>query len=128
MTPPLETAVLALAVSQVLTPLLNGLLARRATKHEQAADQVPLLVQRMESVAADVREIKTELRRVGEHDSTLKVLELRLKALEAWEAGARPQMHEVVNRVHILMGERSARQMQHAANVVASKDTGRPGQ
>ncbi|WP_225413197.1 hypothetical protein [Stigmatella hybrida] len=44
MTPSIETALIALAVSQPLVPLLNGLLARRQTKHEQAVDQVPLLV------------------------------------------------------------------------------------
>ncbi|MFP2910240.1 hypothetical protein ACLESD_35415 [Pyxidicoccus sp. 3LFB2] len=128
MTPILETAVLALAVSQVLTPLLNGLLARRATKHEQAADQVPLLVQRMETVAADVREIKADLRRVGEHESKLGLVDLRLKALEDWKLNASSQLHQVANHTDILMGERSARQMQHAANVVASKDAGRTGQ
>jgi len=128
MTPSIETAVLALAVSQLLVPLLNGLLARRATKHEAAVDQVPLLVQRMEAVAADVREIKTDLRRVGEHESKLGLVDLRLKALEDWVGSARPQLHQVANQTHILMGERSARQLQHAANVVASKDTGRPGQ
>jgi hypothetical protein len=127
MTPTLETAVLALAVSQLLVPLLNGLLARRQAKHEAAADQVPLLVQRMEAVAADVREIKTDLRRVGEHDSMLKLVALRLKALEDWMLSARPQLHQVANHTHILMGERSARQLQHAANVVAAKDAGRPG-
>jgi hypothetical protein len=128
MTPTLETAVLALAVSQVLTPLLNGLLARRATKHEQAADQVPLLVERMGTVASDVKDIKADLRRVGEHESLLREVHLRLKALEAWQMEARPQLARAASDAHLLMGERSARQMQHAANVVASKDAGRTGQ
>ncbi|QSQ24869.1 hypothetical protein JY651_07985 [Pyxidicoccus parkwayensis] len=127
MTPTPEVAILCLAVSQLLVPLLNGLLARRATKHEQAADQVPLLVQRMETVAADVRDIKAELRRVGEHESMLKLVDLRLKALEDWMLSARPQLHQVANHVQVLMGEYNARRMQHAANVVAAKDAGRTG-
>ncbi|QSQ19309.1 hypothetical protein JY651_28685 [Pyxidicoccus parkwayensis] len=148
MTPTLETAVLALAVSHVLAPLVRGLFERRATKHEAAADQVPLLdqrlraveqresaadkvpllVQRMEAVAADVREIKTDLRMVVEHDSKLQLQEQRLKALESWVSSARAQLHQVSNHVQLLMGEHNARRLQHAANVVASKDAGRSGQ
>lgn len=127
MTPTLETAVLALAVSHVVAPLVRGLFERRATKHEQAADQVPLLVERMGTVASDVKDIKADLRRVGEHESKLQLQDLRLKALEDWKLTASPLLHQVANQTHILMGERSARQMQHAANVVASKDAGRSG-
>ncbi|NNB99801.1 hypothetical protein HI113_38570 [Corallococcus exiguus] len=120
-----ESAVLILAVSQLLVPLLNGLLSRRQTKHESAVDQVPLLVQSLGAVAQDVRDIKTELRVVNEHSAMLKVFELRLRALEDWMGAARPQLHQVVNHVTLLMGERTSRQLQHAANVVA-KDSG-PG-
>ncbi|AFE05583.1 hypothetical protein COCOR_04033 [Corallococcus coralloides DSM 2259] len=120
-----ESAVLILAVSQLLVPLLNGLLSRRQTKHESAVDQVPLLVQSLGAVAQDVRDIKSELRVVNEHAAMLKVFELRLRAIEDWMGAARPQLHQVVNHVTLLMGERSSRQLQHAANVVA-KDAG-PG-
>ncbi|RYZ46282.1 MAG: hypothetical protein EOO72_02360 [Myxococcaceae bacterium] len=120
-----ESAVLILAVSQLLVPLLNGLLSRRQTKHESAVDQVPLLVQSLGAVAQDVRDIKTELRVVNEHSAMLKVFELRLRALEDWMGAARPQLHQVVNHVTLLMGERTSRQLQHAAHVVA-KDAG-PG-
>ncbi|CAM4465715.1 hypothetical protein [Corallococcus exiguus] len=120
-----ESAVLILAVSQLLVPLLNGLLSRRQTKHESAVDQVPLLVQSLGAVAQDVRDIKAELRVVNEHAAMLKVVELRLRALEDWMGAARPQLHQVVNHVTLLMGERTSRQLQHAANVVA-KDAG-PG-
>jgi hypothetical protein len=40
---------------------------------------------------------------------------------------AGPLLQQVGNHTHVLMGERSARQLQHTANVVASKDE-RPGQ
>ncbi|WP_254624871.1 hypothetical protein [Myxococcus sp. CA051A] len=117
----METAVLALAVSGFLVPLLNGLLARRATRQEQAADQVPLLVQRMEGIAADVKEIKTELRVVREHDAELRLVDQRLRALESWQGEARPQLGQLTNNVHVLMGERGARQQLHrAANLVAA--------
>ncbi|GEL75373.1 hypothetical protein [Myxococcus virescens] len=125
MSPTIETAVIALAVSQLLVPLLNGLLARRQAKHEAAADQVPLLVQRMESIAADLRDIKAELRMVREHDSELRLVEQRLRTLESWQAEARPQLARASSDTHLLMGERSARQMQHAANVVAAQDASR---
>ncbi|WP_426747239.1 hypothetical protein VZQ01_06755 [Myxococcus faecalis] len=120
MTPTIETAIFALAVSQLLVPLLNGLLSRRQVKHEQAVDQVPLLVQRMESVAADVRDIKTELRVVREHDAELRLVDQRLRALEAWQGEARPQLGQVSNHVHVLMGERGARQIQRATNLVTA--------
>ncbi|NTX59549.1 hypothetical protein HUA74_02630 [Myxococcus sp. CA051A] len=121
MNPSMETAVLALAVSGFLVPLLNGLLARRATRQEQAADQVPLLVQRMEGIAADVKEIKTELRVVREHDAELRLVDQRLRALESWQGEARPQLGQLTNNVHVLMGERGARQQLHrAANLVAA--------
>ncbi|MBN9687136.1 MULTISPECIES: hypothetical protein [unclassified Corallococcus] len=119
-----ESAVLILAVSQLLVPLLNGLLSRRQTKHESAVDQVPLLVQSLGAVAQDVRDIKTELRVVNEHSAMLKVFELRLRALEDWMGAARPQLHQVVNHVTLLMGERTSCQLQHAANVVNPKDVG----
>ncbi|GMT96856.1 hypothetical protein KH5H1_09750 [Corallococcus caeni] len=112
-------------MSQRLVPLLNGLLSRRQTKHEAAVDQVPLLVQSLGAVAQDVRDIKAELRVVNEHSALLKLLELRLRGLEDWMGAARPQIHQVVNQVELLMGDRTARQLQHAANVVA-KDAG-PG-
>ncbi|RKH15849.1 hypothetical protein D7Y13_24545 [Corallococcus praedator] len=41
-----ESAVLILAVSQLLVPLLNGLLSRRQSKHETVVDQMPLLGER----------------------------------------------------------------------------------
>ena len=145
-TPTPETSVYVLAASVLLLPLLQRVLARRQERQEDAADQVPLLaqrlqaleqresgadkvpllVQRMEAVAADVRDIKTDLRMVVEHDSALKLLELRLKSVEGWVAAARPQLHETANRVQALMGDYNARRLQHAANVVASKD-GRSG-
>ncbi|AEI66956.1 hypothetical protein [Corallococcus macrosporus] len=127
MSPTIETAVIALAVSQLLVPLLNELLARRQAKHEAAADQVPLLVQRMESIAADLRDIKAELRMVREHDSELRLVEQRLRTLEAWQGEARPQLAQVANHVHVLMGERSARQLQlqHAANAIVTPDASR---
>ncbi|WP_426750196.1 hypothetical protein [Myxococcus sp. Y35] len=124
-TPTIETAVIVLAVSQLLVPLLQGLLSRRQAKHEAAVEQVPLLVERLGTVAADVRDIKADLRRVGEHDSLLKQVDLRLKALESWQAEARPQLARASSEAHLLMGERSARQMQHAANVAATQDAGR---
>ncbi|WP_233583231.1 hypothetical protein [Corallococcus sp. CA053C] len=108
-------------MSQLLVPLLNGLLSRRQTKHEAAADQVPLLVQSLTAVAQDVRDIKADLRVVGEHGTKLQLMDLRLKALEGWESGARPQLHQVANQVQLLMGERTSRQLQHAANVVAKE-------
>ncbi|QDF05022.1 hypothetical protein BHS04_17690 [Myxococcus xanthus] len=123
--PSMETAVIALAVSQLLVPLLQGLLSRRQAKHEAAVEQVPLLVERLGTVAADVRDIKAELRRVSEHESLLRQLDLRVKALESWQAEARPQLARASSDTHLLMGERSARQMQHAANVVAAQDAGR---
>ncbi|RKH03663.1 hypothetical protein D7X32_13480 [Corallococcus carmarthensis] len=116
-------AVLVLAVSQLLVPLLNGLLSRRQTKHEAAVDQVPLLVQSLTAVAQDVRDIKADLRVVNEHGAKLQTQDLRLRALEDWMGTARPQLHQVVNHVTVLMGERTSRQLQHAANAVA-KDTG----
>ncbi|RKH08725.1 hypothetical protein D7X74_31045 [Corallococcus sp. CA047B] len=120
-----ESAVLILAVSQLLVPLLNGLLARRQTKHEAAADQVPLLVQSLTAVAQDVRDIKAELRVVSEHGTMLKLIELRLRALEDWMGAARPQLHNVVNHVTLLLGERDAgRQLQRAAQTVNPKDVG----
>ncbi|AEI65582.1 hypothetical protein [Corallococcus macrosporus] len=121
----METAVIALAVSQLLVPLLQGLLSRRQAKHEAAVEQVPLLVERLGTVAADVRDIKAELRRVSEHESLLKQMDLRVKALESWQAEARPQLARAASEAHLLMGERSARQMQHAANVVATQDASR---
>lgn len=121
----METAVIVLAVSQLLVPLLQGLLSRRQAKHEAAVEQVPLLVERLGTVAADVRDIKAELRRVSEHESLLRQLDLRVKALESWQAEARPQLARASSDTHLLMGERSARQMQHAANVVAAQDAGR---
>ncbi|AKQ66518.1 hypothetical protein A176_003430 [Myxococcus hansupus] len=124
-TPTIETAVFVLAASQLLVPLLQGLLSRRQAKHEAAVEQVPLLVERLGAVADGVRDIKAELRRVGEHDSMLKQVDLRLKALESWQAEARPQLARASSDTHLLMGERSARQMQHAANVVAAQDAGR---
>ncbi|WP_163998698.1 hypothetical protein [Pyxidicoccus caerfyrddinensis] len=127
MTPTPEVAILFLAVSQLIVPLLNGLLARRATKHESAVDQVPLLVERIGTVAADVKDIKADLRRVAEHELLLREVDLRLKALESWQMEARPQLARAASDAHLLMGERSARQMQHAANVVAARDTGRDG-
>ncbi|RKG97832.1 hypothetical protein D7V97_33840 [Corallococcus sp. CA053C] len=120
-----ESAVLILAVSQLLVPLLNGLLSRRQQRQEAAVDQVPLLVQSLTAVAQDVRDIKAELRVVGEHGTKLQTQDLRLRALEDWMGAARPQLHQVVNHVTLLMGERTSRQLQHAANVVA-KDLG-PG-
>lgn len=120
----METAVIALAVSQLLVPLLQGLLSRRQAKHEAAVEQVPLLVERLGTVAADVRDIKAELRRVSEHESLLRQQDLRIKALESWQAEARPQLARASSDTHLLMGERSARQMQHAANVVAPRDGG----
>ncbi|MBJ6762791.1 hypothetical protein JGU66_18665 [Myxococcaceae bacterium JPH2] len=78
-----------LAVSQVLVPLLHGLLSRRQSRQEAAVEQVPLLVQSMGAVASDVREIKAELRRVGEHESALRLVELRLDALEEWKTEQR---------------------------------------
>ncbi|WP_158641905.1 hypothetical protein [Corallococcus sp. AB018] len=36
-----------------------------------------------------------------------------------WMGAARPRLHQAVNHVTLLMGERTSRQMQHAANVVA---------
>jgi|GEM_PF-6331728 len=109
MNPSMETAIFALAVSGFLVPLLNGLLARRATRQEQAADQVPLLVQSMGAIAADVKDIKTELRVVREHDAELRLVDQRLRAMESWQGEARPQLGQVTNNVHILMGERGAR-------------------
>ncbi|WP_233585110.1 hypothetical protein [Corallococcus sp. CA054B] len=88
-------------------------------------DQVPLLVQSLGAVAQDVRDIKTELLVVNEHGAKLQTQDLRLRALEDWMGAARPQLHQVVNHVTVLMGERTFRQLQHAANAVA-KDTG-PG-
>ncbi|RYZ33362.1 MAG: hypothetical protein EOO72_14295 [Myxococcaceae bacterium] len=120
-----ESAVLILAVSQLLVPLLNGLLSRRQQRQEAAVDQVPLLVQSLGAVAQDVRDIKAELRVVSEHGATLKLLDQRLRGFEDWMSAARPQLHQVVNHVTLLMGERTSRQLQHAANVVA-KDSG-PG-
>ncbi|GHG79740.1 hypothetical protein [Comamonas sp. JC664] len=125
MSPTIETAVITLAASQLLVPLLQGLLSRRQAKHEAAVEQVPLLVERLGTVADGVRDIKAELRRVGEHDSLLKQVDLRLKALESWQGEARPQLARASSDTHLLMGERSARQMQHAANVVAAQDAGR---
>ncbi|TQF14205.1 hypothetical protein FJV41_19745 [Myxococcus llanfairpwllgwyngyllgogerychwyrndrobwllllantysiliogogogochensis] len=121
MTPSIETAIFALAVSQLLVPLLNGMLARRQVKHEQAADQVPLLVQRVEAIGADVKEIKTELRVVREHDAELRLVDQRLRGLESWQGEARPQLGQLTNNVHVLMGERGARQqLQRAANLVVA--------
>ncbi|WP_223761768.1 hypothetical protein [Corallococcus sp. AS-1-6] len=118
-------AVLVLAVGQLLVPLLNGMLSRRQTKHEAAADQVPLLVQSVTAVAQDVRDIKAELRVVSEHGAMLKLLDLRLRALEDWMGGARPQLNSMANHVTLLLGERDAgRQLQRAAQAVSPKDVG----
>ncbi|WP_240359903.1 hypothetical protein [Pyxidicoccus trucidator] len=45
---------------------------------------MPLLVERMATVASDVKDIKADLRRVREHESHLREVSLRLKALETW--------------------------------------------
>ncbi|WP_434346678.1 hypothetical protein ACN6A1_35710 [Myxococcus virescens] len=82
-------------------------------------------MERLGSVAADVRDIKAELRRVSEHESLLRQLDLRVKALESWQAEARPQLARALSDTHLLMGERSARQMQHAANAVVAQDASR---
>lgn len=121
MNPSIETAILALAVSQLLVPLLNGLLARRQVKHEQAADQVPLLVERVGTVAADVKDIKADLRRVGEIDAAQRLMDQRVRTLESFQNEARPQLLQLSNQTHLLMGERGARQQLHrAANLVAA--------
>ncbi|WP_223783647.1 hypothetical protein [Myxococcus sp. AS-1-15] len=64
-------------------PRLNGLLSRRQVKHEQAADR-----------------------------AELRLVDQRLRALEAWQGEARPQFGQVSNHVHVLMGEHGARQGQ----------------
>ncbi|WP_208722988.1 hypothetical protein [Corallococcus llansteffanensis] len=80
-------------------------------------------INQLASQHQDVRDIKAELRVVSEHGATLKLLDQRLRAFEDWMGAARPQLHQVVNHVTLLMGERTSRQLQHAANVVA-KDAG----
>jgi hypothetical protein len=77
------------------------------------------------AVAEDVRDIKAELRVVNEQGTKLQLLTQRVDLLEDWMGAARPQLHQAVNHVTVLMGERTARQLQHAANV-AAKDGG-PG-
>lgn len=141
-----EVAVVMFAASNVVVPVLNGLFSRRQAKHEAAveqvpvleqrlkalekervdAGQVPLLVQQMGAVAADVKDIKADLRRVGEHESALRLVDLRLKALETWQAEARPQLARAAHDSYTLMGERNARQLQHTANLVDPQKVARP--
>ncbi|WP_239989582.1 hypothetical protein [Corallococcus macrosporus] len=78
----------------------------------------------MESIAADLRDIKAELRMVRAHDSELRLVEQRLRTLKAWQGEARPQLAQVANHVHVLMEERSARQLQRAANAIVTPDGG----
>lgn len=133
-----EVAFAMFAASHIAAPLLNALLSRRHAKHEAAveqvpvheqrlkaleqerldAGQVPILVQQMGAVAADVKDIKADLRRVGEHESALRLVDLRLKALETWQAEARPQLARAAHDSHTLMGERNALRVQHPANLV----------
>ncbi|WP_426751732.1 hypothetical protein [Myxococcus sp. Y35] len=113
-----EVAVVMFAASNVVVPVLNGLFSRRQAKHEAAVDQVPLLLQQVANVAADVKDIKADLRRVGEHESALKLVDLRLKGVETWQSEARPQLERAVRESHLLMGERNARQLQQSANLV----------
>ncbi|QDE83325.1 hypothetical protein [Myxococcus xanthus] len=141
-----EAAVVMFAVSNIAGPLLTQLLSRRSTKaeaaveqvpvlqqrlnaleeQESASSQVPLLVQRMETVVEGVNEIKTELRVVREHDSLLRLMEQRVRALEVWRAEVVPKLDRSVSETHLLMGERNARQLQHSANLVEPLKVARP--
>ncbi|WP_164003072.1 hypothetical protein [Pyxidicoccus caerfyrddinensis] len=55
------------------------------------------MVQRIEAMASDVREIKADLRKVGEHDRALDTVKLRLGDMEEWRVEARPKLHQIAS-------------------------------
>lgn len=124
-TPSIEVAVLGLAGAQLLVPMLKGLLERRQAKHEAAADQVPLLVQKLDNVATDVRAIKDELRQVSEHTTALEVLRRDVDELRAERTTTRERLHELAGTLHALSTQVVAQKLHAAINAVAPQDSGR---
>ncbi|NTX03108.1 hypothetical protein HUA75_15165 [Myxococcus sp. CA040A] len=55
---------------------------------------------------------------VREHDAELHLVDQRLRAMESWQGEARPQL---TNNIHVLMGERGARQHRNLSPAAAAE-------
>lgn len=78
-----STALTALLIGNIIAPLMVAFFQRRGERSEANSAAVPLLVQKLDALAEDVRELRNDMRVTREHEAEIAVLGARVTALES---------------------------------------------